>query len=77
MVLQTLKEIGVPDGTSVITRKIGEVSNYYGFLEVMEFENSYYWSIDDHSYQYWQMISKRLYDSLIDFEDCSNDTDMA
>lgn len=50
-------------------RKIGNIGNYYGCLEVKEENDKYYWCIEDWERAYWEEIPKSLYDELIKFEE--------
>jgi len=48
--------------------QIGEIDNYYGELWVVEFENKYYWSIEDWKNSLWEEIPEDLYRRLVQFE---------
>jgi hypothetical protein len=55
-------------------KEIGNIGNYYGGLNVMEFEGKYYWCIEDYNtdlgdLEDWDEIDKELYDSLIAFQE--------
>ncbi len=50
-------------------KAIGSISNYYGDLQVKEEDGKYYWSIENWDGHYWEEISKKLYDALIEWED--------
>jgi hypothetical protein len=54
-------------------KRIGEISNYYGGLYVMESEGKYYWMIENYDTDFdkledWSEIDKDLYDSLIAYD---------
>ena len=62
----------MPD-TKFNYKAVGEISNYYGGLFIMENEGKYYWLIEDVSTEfdklkYWSEIDKELYDSLVAYE---------
>lgn len=55
-------------------KSVGEISNYYGGLVIMENEGKYYWLIENYNtdfddLSYWSEIDKELYDSLVAYED--------
>lgn len=50
-------------------RKIGDICNYYGGLEVKEENGKFFWSIEDWAGYGWEEIPKYLYDALIKYED--------
>jgi len=54
-------------------KQIGEIGNYYGALWVTEYENHFYWCIENYDTDFdnlfdWDMIDKKLYDALIAYE---------
>lgn len=48
--------------------EIGKIQGFYGGLEVMEYQEKFYWGIHSHSDIEWQEIPKYLYDSLVKFQ---------
>lgn len=53
--------------------QIGNISNYYGGLNVMEKGGKYYWLIENYDTNFndlreWEEISKSLYNQLIKHE---------
>jgi hypothetical protein len=51
-------------------KHIKEIGNYYGGLWIMEFDNAYYWIIENHDTDFsditeWTEIPKSLYDELL------------
>ena len=53
---------------------IGNICNYYGGLNVMEYDGKYYWCIENYDtvfedLEYWDEIDKELYESLIAYEE--------
>lgn len=54
-------------------KAVGEISNYYGGLFIMENEGKYYWLIENYNTDFddlsdWSEIDKELYDSLVAYE---------
>lgn len=55
-------------------KTIGEIGNYYGGLNVMEYEGKFYWCIENYNTDFddlndWDEIDKELYDALIASEE--------
>ncbi len=50
-------------------RGIGNISNYYGGLEVKAEDGKFYWSIENYDGHNWWEISEDLYNSLNRHED--------
>ncbi len=50
---------------------IGGIGNYYGKLSVVKHGIKYFWSIENYDGQDWQEITKKLYKTLIEFEENS------
>ena len=50
---------------------IGGIGNYYGKLSVVKYGSKYFWSIENYDGQDWQEITKKLYKTLIEFEENS------
>jgi hypothetical protein len=53
---------------------VGNISNYYGGLYVMQNEGRYYWIIENYNTDFddltrWHEIEKELYDCLIAHEE--------
>lgn len=53
--------------------QIGNISNYYGGLNVIEKDGKYYWLIENYDTDFndlreWEEISKSLYNQLIKHE---------
>ncbi|MFE3849498.1 hypothetical protein ACFX5D_16195 [Flavobacterium sp. LB3P45] len=51
-------------------KKIKNIGNYYGGLWIQEFENKYYWIIENHDTDFsilseWSEITKSLYQELL------------
>lgn len=46
---------------------IGNISNYYGGLEVKEEDSKYWWGIENYNGTIFEEIPKSLYDELIKF----------
>jgi hypothetical protein len=51
-----------------IERRIGEIANYYGCLNIKKEGEKFYWGIENYNGTYWEEIPKNLYDSLIEYE---------
>ncbi len=52
--------------------EIFSIRNYYGGLNVMEFNGKFYWCIENYNtdfedLEHWDEITKELYDSIIKF----------
>lgn len=50
-------------------KSIGQIGNYYGDLQVKEEDGKYYWSIENWCGHSWEEITKKLYDTLVEWED--------
>lgn len=48
---------------------IGNIGNYYGYLNVKEEDGKFYWSIENYDGFYWEEIPKYLWEALNKFED--------
>ena len=46
--------------------EVKDISNYYGVLSIMEYEDKYYWGITDYNSDEikWKEIAKELFEAL-------------
>ena len=48
--------------------RIGNISNYYGGLNIKKEKNKYYWGIENWDGTEWEEIPETLYNELLNFE---------
>ena len=51
-----------------MSRRIGEIGNAYGDLQVKEDAGKYYWGIENWNGMDWEEIPRKLYRQLIIFQ---------
>jgi hypothetical protein len=54
---------------SANTRRIGDISNAYGQLEVKQEGGRFFWDIENYDGHYWEEIPKYLFLALNRFQD--------
>lgn len=50
-------------------KRVGEIGNYYGSLQIIHLDGKYFWGIGDCNETLWQEIPEFLYEALVKFEE--------
>jgi hypothetical protein len=60
------------EDNKIVAYAVGEIGNYYGGLYIAQYDNKYYWIIENYDTSFknineWDEIGEGLYDMLFDY----------